>query len=177
MRSRCALRGAGSVLVLILCQSAFFGCPYRPEGSRGSPRFEQGEAVSRLDVHIDTVVSGGHWCRGEEEGYYRVIVYSSGIEEVYHHLYIQLVRVDRENANVVVDRTRPVKEAQGLDIVFSNLTLVPADSAACSDALVEADVSRRLIDGERSERFWMRINAVADYQLMFEPTNDAGKQK
>jgi hypothetical protein len=133
--------------------------------------------VSRLDVHIDTVVSGGHWCRGEAEGFYRVIIYSSGIEEVYHQLYIQLLRLDRENANVVVDRTRPVKEAQGLDIVFSNLTLVPADSAPCSDALVEADVSRRVIDRQGTERLRMRINATAEYHLVFEPAGDAGNRK
>jgi hypothetical protein len=128
------------------------------------------DAVLQLNVHIDTVVSGGHWCRGKDEGFYRVVVYTSGLEEVYHNLYVQIMKVDPEKHEVVVDRSVPVKEAQGLDLVFSNLTLATASSEPCADALVEATLSRRTVDGPRAERFRMRVTSAGTYQVTFEPT-------
>ncbi len=150
-----------------------------PAASRAIQPLNGAEAdtVSLLNVHLDTIISGGHWCRGEVEGFYRVIVYSNGLEEVHHHMYIQLLRVDSEPHDVRIDLTRPVKEAQGLDLVFSELTIVPTRSAPCADVLVEANALRRTVDGQRHERFRMRITPGGDYKASFEPAARALSEK
>lgn len=154
---------------LLICYAALVAGAVGTCVAGGSAVDSEREAVSQLNVHIDTVVSGGHWCRGEDEGFYRVIVYTSGLEEVYHHLYVQLLKVDPEKHDVLLDRGLPVKEAQGLDLTFSNLTVATASSGPCADALVEATVSRRTMDGPRAERFQMRVTSAGNYQATFEP--------
>jgi hypothetical protein len=171
-----SIRRQSGIAPLVLA-AALLACSGAANAGSESLTAAESHVVSRLNVHLATIVSGGHWCRGEEEGFYRVVVYSDGIEEVYHHLYIQLLQVDLEKHDVLVDRTWPVKEAQGLDLVFSNLKLAPAASAPCADALVEADVLRRSIDGPRAERFRMRINAAGDHQVTFEPAAGAANRK
>lgn len=141
--------------------------PGPPRGVAAETEAER-EAVSRLDVRVDTVLSGGRWCRGTEQGTYRVVVYSGGFEEVYHHLFVQWLRVDDRKREIVLQRTLPVREAQGLDLVFSNLTLAPAGTGPCGDAVVEGAVSRRTADrGQQPERFRMRITPEGTYEATF----------
>ncbi|MGD9637173.1 MAG: hypothetical protein AB7N53_14505 [Candidatus Binatia bacterium] len=156
------------ISALRVCYAALVAVAVGTCTAGGSAADSERDVVSQLDVHIHTVVAGGHWCRGEDEGFYRVVVYTSGLEEVYHHLYVQLLKIDPERHDVLVDRSLPVKEAQGLDLVFSNLTLTTASSEPCADALVEATVSRRTIDGHRPERFRMRVTSAGNYEVRFE---------
>lgn len=151
------------------CCAALVAVTAGAAAAAGSAAVSELDAVSQLNVHIYTVVSGGHWCRGEDEGFYRVVVYTNGIEEVYHHLYIQLLKVDLDRHDVLVDRSLLVREAQGLDLVFSDLTLATAGSDPCGDALVEAAVSRRTVNGHRAERLRMRVTSAGNYEITFEP--------
>ncbi len=125
--------------------------------------------VAALDVHVDRVISGGRWCDAEAEGFYRAVVYSGGFEEVYHHLHLQLVRVDAEARGLTVVATVPVAETQGAAMVVSDLTLVGTRGAECGEAIVSARILRWAGEGNRVERMQLRVDARGRYTVSGTP--------
>lgn len=147
------------------------GCA--PQGTRSVPVTSQtigeGAAVAALDVHIDRVVSGGRWCDERGEGFFRVVAYGGGFEAVYHHLYVQLLRVDADAHTVAVVASVPVEETQDAGTVVTDLTLAGAPDRACGDGIVTARVVRRAGEGEIVQRMRLRIDAVGHYRASFAP--------
>jgi hypothetical protein len=51
----------------------------------------RGQAPPRVDLAVETVVTGGSWTAGRASGTYRAIGYSSGSEEVRHHVQLEWI--------------------------------------------------------------------------------------
>lgn len=66
--------------------------------------------VEALPAHIATVVTGGEWQAGEEQGFYRIVVTAGGIDHVSNRIYVQRLALDfAENGYRLVE-TRGVEE-------------------------------------------------------------------
>lgn len=66
--------------------------------------------VKSLPASVHRVISGGYWSRGKEEGFFRVVVISGGVEHVSHLLYLQWLKINADTQGYNVVRTRAVKE-------------------------------------------------------------------
>jgi len=54
---------------------------------------DEDSQVASVPPAVALVRSGGYWCDGERRGFYRVVVWAGGFEEVFHHLYVQQVEI------------------------------------------------------------------------------------
>ncbi len=142
--------------------------PAAEGASQAWPDPEESSIVSALTPQITTVVTGGCWSQGARDGFYRVVVYQGGFEELYHHLYAQFVEIDAERHEFRVLKTEPIKETAGFALVFQNLRLSP-QGTTCGDAVFEADVNRRTLDGDRYERAQLRLTPSGTYTVAFDP--------
>ena len=68
-----------------------------------------------LDPALEAVVSGGFWERKGADGIFRVLVIAQGWEHVGTRVLLQWVRRDEEKQGLVVERTVPIKELDGLE--------------------------------------------------------------
>lgn len=68
---------------------------------------EEAKAVS---ASVQKVEAGGYWSRGEEEGFFRIVVIAGGVEHVAHRLYLQWLTIDPDTQDHRVVGTTPVKE-------------------------------------------------------------------
>jgi hypothetical protein len=161
--------GAAALLLVVLPSTGLPGCAVRPTRSvkSVSPSDAASAGVAALDVHVDQVVSGGRWCNERGEGFYRVVAYGGGFEAIYHHLYVQLVRVDVDAQTLAGIATFPVEETRDASMVVTDLMLVGAAERACGDAIVTARVLRRTADGEVVQRMRMTIDATGHYAVSF----------
>ena len=55
---------------------------------------ESFKAAEKIPVNIHSVMSGGYWSAGKDEGSFRAVVTAGGVEHVVHRLYIQWLRND-----------------------------------------------------------------------------------
>ena len=86
--------------VALLCLSA------PPSAARTEPF----EAAENVPSSIHSVMSGGFWARGGDEGFFRVVVVAGGVEHVSHRLYIQWLRSDPKTQSYELIRTVNVTE-------------------------------------------------------------------
>lgn len=63
-----------------------------------------------LDPQISDVVTGGWWVDGEESGYYPMVIYRSGWENLHSVHYIQWKGIPRERGESWVRASLPVEE-------------------------------------------------------------------
>lgn len=91
---------AGFLAILLLCLSA------APSAAQN----ESFEAAETVPTSIHSVVSGGFWTLGKDEGFFRAIVAAGGVEHVSHRLYIQWLRINAKNQSYELVRTVNVKE-------------------------------------------------------------------
>ena len=126
------------------------------------------QVVAGIAPEIGTVLSGGPWSCNGQEGSYRVLVYAGGFEEVYHHLYVQLITVDAEQHRVIQQKPIVIEETQGLDKVFSDLRIRRQVSGLCSNAVVERKVWRRAINGERTGNIEIQVSPTGAYAMTLE---------
>ncbi len=94
--------------------------------------FAQGpvpDSVAALDVAIHTVVAGGHWSDGAQEGSFRVIVTEAGVEHVSQQLYLQWLATDADTGSTEVAATVPVDEINERRAEEQVLSLDRDDSA------------------------------------------------
>ena len=82
------------------------------------------EAAEKTPASVHSAASGGYWSAGSDEGFFRAIVISAGVEHVAHRLYIQWLKNDTKTQTYNLIRTVNVKElnlGQGhvLEIVTS----------------------------------------------------------
>jgi len=83
-----------------------------------------GASLKNLDTQIRFLTTGATWCEGSEHGQYRLVVFSGGFEEIYDHLYVQLLMVDDEQHAIMVKRTISIAETDGVALSFEGLTSV-----------------------------------------------------
>jgi hypothetical protein len=134
------------------------------------------EILKNLDTHLRFLTTGATWCEGSEHGQYRLVVFSGGFEEVYDHLYVQLLIVDDEHHDIMVKRTIPITETGGFALFFEGLFMKPSGRGICNDAVIEGHAVRRLPDGERRERVHLRVAPTGQYTISFEPENKRAKE-
>jgi hypothetical protein len=130
--------------------------------------------VASLNVRFQSVVSGATWCEGKQVkrmGKYRVVILSGGFEEIYHHLYVQLIEADAEAHTMHVVKTVPIKETLNPALVIQDIHLRPAGEALCTDAMIEATAVRRLVEGRRREKVRLRVTQKGEYTINFQPEN------
>ena len=128
-------------------------------------------SLNNLDTHLRFLTIGATWCEGSERGQYRLVVFSGGFEEVYDHLYVQLLLVDDEHHDIRVKRTIPIAETDGFALFFEGLSMKPSGTGVCNDALIEGHALRRLAQGERRERVQLRVTPKGQYKITFQPEN------
>ncbi len=68
------------------------------------------EAAEQVPAGINSVMPGGFWTLGKDEGFFRVVVVAGGVEHVSHRLYIQWIRVNLKTQGYELIRTVNVKE-------------------------------------------------------------------
>ena len=86
--------------IIIICLSAL-------------PSYAQNEsfdAAEQVPANVHTVMSGGYWAVGKDEGLFRAVVIFGGVEHVVHRLYIQWLRSDVNTQSYELVRTVNVKE-------------------------------------------------------------------
>lgn len=66
--------------------------------------------AERVPTGIHSVISGGFWTRGKDEGFFRVIVTAGGIEHIVHRLFIQWLQTNAKPQGYTLIRTVNVKE-------------------------------------------------------------------
>ena len=86
--------------IFLLCLSAL------PTAAQNES-FEAAEGVS---VSINSVMSGGLWTRGKDEGFFRTVITADGVEHVVNRLYIQWLKINTDNQTYELVRTVNVKE-------------------------------------------------------------------
>lgn len=68
------------------------------------------EAAEQVPARIHSIMTGGIWMRGKDEGFFRVVVVAGGVEHVTNRLYVQWLRVDYETQGYELIRTVNVKQ-------------------------------------------------------------------
>jgi hypothetical protein len=67
-------------------------------------------ALEKLEPAIRTMVSGGEWNDGGQEGFFRLILISDGWEHVGHRAVLQWVAINQDNRTLAVAKSVPIKE-------------------------------------------------------------------
>ena len=78
-----------------------------------TPSLAQNEAfeiAEQVPAGIHSVMSGGFWTLGKDEGFFRALVIAGGVEHVSHRLYLQWLRIDAKTRSYDLLRTVNVKE-------------------------------------------------------------------
>ena len=68
------------------------------------------ESAKSLAGEIHTVLYGGYWSNGGDEGFFRAVVIAEGVEHVNHSLYLQWVKVDIEQQSYVLSSSVSIEE-------------------------------------------------------------------
>jgi hypothetical protein len=69
--------------------------------------------VRSLPPHVHSVLSGGYWEHGNQDGFYRVVVLAGGFEHVIARLYVQWISTDQVTRDYKIVRTVNVTEFNG----------------------------------------------------------------
>jgi len=126
---------------------------------------ENGDLVRGLDVHIDSVLTGGRWCDGDRSGYFRIVVCEGGFEEVYHWTFIQLIEIDDENHDIKVKDTINIRELSGLDKFIVDLAIDKPDRLTCEDLSVIGVVRVRQPGEDREDSFRVHVSSDSRYRI------------
>ncbi|MBM3529757.1 MAG: hypothetical protein FJX62_16865 [Alphaproteobacteria bacterium] len=93
------LSKAAVAAALFICMAGYSTAQdYGPKDAQGTP------------ASVHSVQSGGHWERGNDEGFYRVLVTSGGFEHVIARLFIQWIVLDQDKREYRLQRSVEVKE-------------------------------------------------------------------
>jgi hypothetical protein len=77
---------------------------------------QQADKVAGIDPDVYSVVTGGYWRSGEDEGSYRIVIVRRGWEHVHGELHLQWLRDDQEKFATTVARSIPVREVNDGDV-------------------------------------------------------------
>ena len=69
------------------------------------------QQADSVDPELEYVVTGGSWQQGDQDGQYRVMVYSAGVEHVISHVFIQWIRNPvASNTSASIVSSKPISE-------------------------------------------------------------------
>ena len=131
-------------------------------------------SVSQLGTNIHTVLTGGCWSQDGADGFYRLVAYQGGFEDLYQHLYVQIVKIDWEHHEFRTMKTVPIKETEGFALAFRNLQLT-SRRATCGDAIFEGQAARRTLKGDVRERVRLRVRPTGAYSIVFSRDSHSSK--
>jgi hypothetical protein len=106
---------------------------------------------------IHAVQSGGHWEQHGNEGFYRVVVTSGGVEHVVSRLYVQWIAIDPDAQAYKLTRTIDVKEVGAASVI----TPVPKFSTS-GNWTMAVTIGRR---GGKRERRIVTIRPGGSYSV------------
>jgi hypothetical protein len=66
--------------------------------------------AQKLPSNIETVVTGGHWERGDQDGAFRVVMLLEGWEHLGNRVLLQWISYDQDNHEMVVEKTVAIEE-------------------------------------------------------------------
>ncbi len=69
--------------------------------------------LEQVPANIHHVKSGGYWTIDGDEGFFRVLIISAGVEHVSQKIFIQWVRVDLETGDYKIHHTTELTEFTG----------------------------------------------------------------
>jgi hypothetical protein len=95
------MRAIATAVALLLAVTSASAQDFGPKDAQATP------------VGVLFAQTGGQWQKGEQEGFYRVLVISGGFEHVISRLYIQWIALDQDNREYKLVRTVDVKELNG----------------------------------------------------------------
>jgi hypothetical protein len=122
-------------------------------------------ALPEVTVQMQT---GVRWCRGAQQGLFRVMVAPDDGTR-YQQLTIQVLQSDLAERTLSILDSVPITETQGQRLIFEDLRMRPAESYTCDDALIEGNVLRDRPEGISRERLRLRFSSSGQYSLRFLP--------
>ena len=127
-----------------------------------SPAFSQNdpfEAAENVPAGIHYVTAGGAWQQGSEEGFYRAVVVTGGVEHVSHRLFIQWLRINAETQGYELVRTVNVKE---LNLGHGHVLDVRPASAKIGQFRIDVSARKR---GGGVKKFAVTLEDDGTYQI------------
>jgi hypothetical protein len=123
-------------------------------------------ADSALLADEHGVLTGVRWCRGAAHGLFRVSVEPDPLAAGFQTLAVQILQINGADQSMHVVETVPIEETHGQRLRFSELSMRPAGSYTCDDALIEARVVYDAPpDAPRPERVRIRISSSGHYSF------------
>lgn len=115
--------------------------------------------VQQLPALISQVMTDGFWTRDKDEGFYRVIVVSGGVEHVSTQLFIQLMKVNSDQQDYRIDKTVAVKE---LNQGHGSPMTVKTNFGDINAFEIDVAVNKR---GGKSKHFEILVNGSGVYKI------------
>jgi hypothetical protein len=116
--------------------------------------------ISKLTPQLESVISGGHWKRGDEEGGFRLIVRMVGFERIRNEAYLQWIREgsDPDQRNII-ERTIEIPEIAGWRITAQRFAL---DTKQWK-IVVSAERENLVEDMPKTQKRFFTIIPAGDY--------------
>lgn len=123
-------------------------------------------AVGEVRAEEPGMITGVRWCRGAQQGLFRVVTAADPMAPGYQTLAVQILQIDSADQSMRVAEAVPIEETHGQRLRFPELSMRPAENYTCDDALIEA---RALCDGPpdapRYELVRIRISSSGHYSF------------
>jgi len=117
------------------------------------------EAAEQVPASVHSAMSGGFWTRGNDEGFFRVVVIAGGVEHVAHRLYIQWLKSDAKKQSYALIRTVNVKE---LNLGHGHVLQVKTSFGDINSFKVDVTANTR---GGKTKRFAITIKGDGKYTI------------
>jgi hypothetical protein len=120
---------------------------------------ESFDAAEQVPSNIHSVMSGGFWTSGQDEGFFRTVVTAGGVEHVSHRLFIQWLKNNAKTQGYELVRTVNVKE---LNLGHGHTLEVKTSFGDVNSFKIEVTVYLR--DG-KAERFAITVKGNGKYVI------------
>lgn len=117
------------------------------------------EAAEQVPAGIQSIMTGGIWMRGKDEGFFRVVVVAGGVEHVTNRLYIQWLRVNYETQGYDLIRTVNVKQ---LNVGYGFVLKVNTSFGEINSFKIDVTVNSR---GGKAKRFAITAKGDGKYAI------------
>ncbi|MCP5082218.1 MAG: hypothetical protein GY948_11030 [Alphaproteobacteria bacterium] len=117
------------------------------------------EILKKLPAQVSQVESGGFWSKGDDEGFFRVVVTSGGIEHVENKLFVQMMKLDKRTQTYDAVKTLSINET---NMRQGNVIKIDTDFGDVNAFEVNVESSSR---GNETKRFKLILNGSGGYKL------------
>ncbi|QIF03410.1 hypothetical protein [Roseimicrobium sp. ORNL1] len=127
---------------------------------------------AKLPTNVETVVTGGHWERGDQDGTYRVIMLLEGWEHLANRVLLQWIRYDQDKQEMLVEKTVAIEEIPvGAAWRITSVNFVtPKDLPAKGSKATEKQGQLQLVlqaHSERAGKATFTITPTTDHRYAF----------